>query len=181
MHANYLGLRGQKSGAAAGSSRYSRAASQASPSTRCQKCLGLGHYTADCTNKREYKVRPTRTQILKNPKLRTPLTESAPVRTEDMPKQVVPLLCSFSRAQPMSLTDLGQSFHEQGRNRRSHPRRQRSQEASQTRKRETGTGTRSVLSPPRQRLVFVRGIIQELVDRVVLLVLLGIEPKPQSE
>lgn len=89
MHANYLGLRGQKSGAAAaGSSRYSRAASQASPSTRCQKCLGLGHYTADCTNKREYKVRPTRTQILKNPKLRTPLTESAPVRTEEMPKRV---------------------------------------------------------------------------------------------
>ncbi|GAA5957529.1 hypothetical protein JCM8115_001349 [Rhodotorula mucilaginosa] len=88
MHANYLGLRGQKSGTAAGgSSRYSRAASQASPSTRCQKCLGLGHYTADCTNKREYKVRPTRTQILKNPKLRTPLTESAPVRTEEMPKE----------------------------------------------------------------------------------------------
>ncbi|KWU45490.1 hypothetical protein RHOSPDRAFT_32791 [Rhodotorula sp. JG-1b] len=90
MHANYLGLRGQKSGAAAGSSRYSRAASQASPSTRCQKCLGLGHYTADCTNKREYNVRPTRTQILKNPKLRTPLTESAPSEQEGQESESEP-------------------------------------------------------------------------------------------
>ncbi|TKA53841.1 hypothetical protein B0A53_03631 [Rhodotorula sp. CCFEE 5036] len=111
MHANYLGLRGQKSGTAAGgSSRYSRAASQASPSTRCQKCLGLGHYTADCTNKREYKVRPTRTQILKNPKLRTPLTESAPVRTEEMPKQVV----LFSRSQEGSSNRLGKSVNREG-------------------------------------------------------------------
>lgn len=38
----------------------------------------------------EYKVRPTRTQILKNPKLRPALTEAAPPRTEDMPKCVPP-------------------------------------------------------------------------------------------
>ncbi|GAA6019202.1 hypothetical protein JCM8202_000932 [Rhodotorula sphaerocarpa] len=86
MHANYLGIRsGQGQGKP--SSRYSRAASQATPSTRCQKCLQLGHYTADCTGQREYKQRPTRTQLLKNPKLQTPLIEAAPVRTEAVPKE----------------------------------------------------------------------------------------------
>ncbi|KAK4698721.1 hypothetical protein P7C70_g7550, partial [Phenoliferia sp. Uapishka_3] len=36
---------------------------------------------------REYKVRPTRTQIMKDPRLATKLTESAPPRMEEMPKE----------------------------------------------------------------------------------------------
>ncbi|GAA6004550.1 zinc finger CCHC-type containing 10 [Rhodotorula paludigena] len=105
MQSNYLGLAANRSSSSASSSfggrggggpgrsnqgnggaRYGKQPT-ATPSTRCQKCNQLGHYTYDCKNPREYKVRPTRTQILKNPKLRTPLTESAPPRTEDMPKE----------------------------------------------------------------------------------------------
>lgn len=178
MHANYLGLRGQKAGAS-GSSRYSRAASQASPSTRCQKCLGLGHYTADCTNKREYKVRPTRTQILKNPKLATALTESVPPRTEAMPKYVlaVPLRRLGHRAR--ALMYRVPPFCNQRRDCGRHPRCQRSQATGQTREGKTGRGTRSFPSP-RQRLVLVLRFLQELVV-LVLVFLLGLEPKQESE
>ncbi|BGP20162.1 hypothetical protein JCM10213v2_008297 [Rhodosporidiobolus nylandii] len=87
MYGNYLGLNTKRGGAGGpGGSRYGRQP-PASASTRCQKCNQLGHWTSDCKNPREYKVRPTRTQILKNPKLRTPLTESVMARTEEMPKE----------------------------------------------------------------------------------------------
>lgn len=37
---------------------------------QCQKCLEYGHYSYECkASERPYKARPTRTQILKNPKL----------------------------------------------------------------------------------------------------------------
>lgn len=67
--------------------------SQATASTKCQKCMKLGHFTFECKNQREYKVRPTRTQILKNPKLRPELTASLPPRTEEMPKYAPLLAC----------------------------------------------------------------------------------------
>ncbi|GAA5972862.1 hypothetical protein JCM11641_003978 [Rhodosporidiobolus odoratus] len=90
MYGNYLGLNSHKRGAPGssgpGGSKYGKQA-PASASTRCQKCNALGHYTYECKGQREYKVRPTRTQILKNPKLRTPLTESVMARTEEMPKE----------------------------------------------------------------------------------------------
>ncbi|KAL8271105.1 hypothetical protein Esti_004959 [Eimeria stiedai] len=35
----------------------------------CQKCMQYGHWTYQCTNRRVYLQRPTRTQILKNPRL----------------------------------------------------------------------------------------------------------------
>ena len=39
-------------------------------SCQCQKCLEYGHYSYECkASERPYKARPTRTQILKNPKL----------------------------------------------------------------------------------------------------------------
>ncbi|BGP51722.1 hypothetical protein JCM10450v2_007672 [Rhodotorula kratochvilovae] len=102
MQNNYLGLSSRRGGGASGSSssfggrgngggppggqKYGKQPT-ATPSTRCQKCNALGHWSFECTGQREYKVRSTRTQILKNPKLRTPLTESAPPRTEDMPRE----------------------------------------------------------------------------------------------
>ncbi|BBN10822.1 hypothetical protein MPTK1_5g06710 [Marchantia polymorpha subsp. ruderalis] len=48
---------------------------------QCQKCLEIGHWTFDCKNERVYVSRPSRTQQLKNPKLRprpTVLGNSAP-------------------------------------------------------------------------------------------------------
>ena len=39
---------------------------------KCQKCLQTGHWTADCTNDRVYKPRPSRTALLFNPKLKLP-------------------------------------------------------------------------------------------------------------
>lgn len=40
--------------------------------SKCQKCLKEGHWTADCTNERVYKPRPSRTALLLNPKLKLP-------------------------------------------------------------------------------------------------------------
>lgn len=37
---------------------------------RCQKCLMDGHWTYECKNEATYQARPTRTQQLKNPKVR---------------------------------------------------------------------------------------------------------------
>ncbi|CEQ42534.1 SPOSA6832_04367 [Sporobolomyces salmonicolor] len=88
MYGNYLGLSSTRGPGGGGPpSKYGKQP-KASPSTRCQKCNGLGHYTYECTGQREYKVRPTRTQLLKNPKLRTQLTESVPPRTEEMPNSL---------------------------------------------------------------------------------------------
>lgn len=36
----------------------------------CQKCLQEGHWTYECKNERVYQSRPTRTQQLKNPRVR---------------------------------------------------------------------------------------------------------------
>lgn len=39
--------------------------------SQCQKCFQPGHWTYECKNERVYISRPSRTQQLKNPKLRT--------------------------------------------------------------------------------------------------------------
>ncbi|KAK4049286.1 hypothetical protein OIV83_004223 [Microbotryomycetes sp. JL201] len=89
MFGNYLGIgRSNKNG---DGPKYSRTQPRATPSTRCQKCQKLGHFTYECTGQREYKVRPTRTQILNNPKLRTKVTgqvQALPApSTELLPKE----------------------------------------------------------------------------------------------
>src|ERR1700761_3904433 len=43
---------------------------RATPSTLCQKCLGRGHFTYNCKATRPYVSRPSRTQLLNDPKLR---------------------------------------------------------------------------------------------------------------
>ncbi|KLO05579.1 hypothetical protein SCHPADRAFT_720442 [Schizopora paradoxa] len=47
----------------------SSASARASSSTICQKCLQKGHYTYQCKGSRPYVSRPSRTQMLENPKL----------------------------------------------------------------------------------------------------------------
>ncbi|GAA5901392.1 uncharacterized protein JCM6883_000198 [Sporobolomyces salmoneus] len=80
MFGSYLKVGG--SGGGKPGQRYSREQSKATASTKCQKCLQMGHFTADCKGQRQYAVRPTRTQILKNPKLATKLTASLPPTLE---------------------------------------------------------------------------------------------------
>ena len=47
-------------------------ANASAANAKCQKCLKTGHWTADCTNERVYKSRPSRTALLLNPKLKLP-------------------------------------------------------------------------------------------------------------
>ncbi|KAL5501579.1 hypothetical protein ACEPAH_8839 [Sanghuangporus vaninii] len=42
---------------------------RATPQTLCQRCLKKGHFTYQCKNERPYVSRPSRTQLLNNPKL----------------------------------------------------------------------------------------------------------------
>jgi len=59
----------------------SAASSKATPTTRCQKCLKLGHYSYECKatiSERPYTSRPSRTQQFLNPRLRQELTEATP-------------------------------------------------------------------------------------------------------
>ncbi|KAK3008166.1 hypothetical protein RJ639_013978 [Escallonia herrerae] len=44
--------------------------------SQCQKCFQTGHWTYECKNERVYISRPSRTQQLKNPKLRMKLSVS---------------------------------------------------------------------------------------------------------
>lgn len=67
--------------------RTAASSARATPTTRCQKCLKLGHYSYQCTSpaqERPYISRPSRTQQLFNPTLRPRLTEAAP---SDQPGQ----------------------------------------------------------------------------------------------
>lgn len=44
--------------------------------SQCQKCFQAGHWTYECKNERVYMSRPSRTQQLKNPKLKMTLSVS---------------------------------------------------------------------------------------------------------
>ncbi|KAI6147486.1 zinc knuckle-domain-containing protein [Pisolithus tinctorius] len=46
-----------------------RSAPRATSSTICQKCLQTGHFTYECKSPRPYVSRPSRTQMMENPKL----------------------------------------------------------------------------------------------------------------
>ena len=47
---------------------------------RCQKCLQYGHYTYECTGKRKYTYRASRTKTLKKARLDQPPAAQEPVR-----------------------------------------------------------------------------------------------------
>ncbi|GMP57055.1 hypothetical protein CsSME_00021300 [Camellia sinensis var. sinensis] len=52
--------------------------------SQCQKCFQAGHWTYECKNERVYISRPSRTQQLKNPKLRMKLSISYDVDNPDV-------------------------------------------------------------------------------------------------
>ncbi|XVF28227.1 hypothetical protein REPUB_Repub15cG0011400 [Reevesia pubescens] len=52
--------------------------------SQCQKCFQAGHWTYECKNERVYMSRPSRTQQLKNPKLRMKLSISYDLDNPDV-------------------------------------------------------------------------------------------------
>ncbi|CAM9000644.1 unnamed protein product [Rhodiola kirilowii] len=57
-----------------------------SSSSQCQKCFQTGHWTYECKNERVYISRPSRTQQLKNPKLRMKISVSYDLDNPDLAK-----------------------------------------------------------------------------------------------
>ncbi|XP_059632788.1 uncharacterized protein LOC132275340 [Cornus florida] len=55
--------------------------------SQCQKCFQTGHWTYECKNERVYISRPSRTQQLKNPKLRMKLSTSYELDNPDIPQE----------------------------------------------------------------------------------------------
>ncbi|XP_042500036.1 zinc finger CCHC domain-containing protein 10-like [Macadamia integrifolia] len=55
-------------------------------SSQCQKCFQTGHWTYECKNERVYISRPSRTQQLKNPKLKMKLSVSYELDNPDIQK-----------------------------------------------------------------------------------------------
>ncbi|KAJ6798695.1 zinc finger CCHC domain-containing protein 10 [Iris pallida] len=55
-------------------------------SSQCQKCFQPGHWTYECKNERVYMSRPSRTQQLKNPKLKMALSVSYELDNPDIEK-----------------------------------------------------------------------------------------------
>jgi hypothetical protein len=47
-------------------------------SYRCQKCLQYGHYTYECSGKRKYLYRPSRTKVMKKQKLEPSVVRPPP-------------------------------------------------------------------------------------------------------
>lgn len=55
---------------------------------QCQKCFQAGHWTYECKNERVYISRPSRTQQLKNPKLKMKLSVSYELDNQDIGKEL---------------------------------------------------------------------------------------------
>lgn len=56
--------------------------------SQCQKCFQTGHWTYECKNERVYISRPSRTQQLKNPKLRMKVSISYDLENPDIEKEM---------------------------------------------------------------------------------------------
>ncbi|XP_042025091.1 zinc finger CCHC domain-containing protein 10-like [Salvia splendens] len=59
--------------------------SSVASASQCQKCYQMGHWTYECKNERVYISRPSRTQQLKNPKLRMKVSISYDLDNPDVP------------------------------------------------------------------------------------------------
>ncbi|XP_074590887.1 uncharacterized protein LOC141846747 [Curcuma longa] len=62
-------------------------ASSVGSASQCQKCYQAGHWTYECKNERVYMARPSRTQQLKNPKLKMTLSVSYEIDNPDIGKE----------------------------------------------------------------------------------------------
>ncbi|CAH0492514.1 unnamed protein product [Peronospora farinosa] len=65
------------------------ASSASSAAAMCQKCLRAGHWTYECKNEAVYVQRPSRSQQLKNPKLRQPFNKDKPPELQDEEKKML--------------------------------------------------------------------------------------------
>ena len=65
------------------------ASSASSAAAMCQKCLRAGHWTYECKNEAVYVQRPSRSQQLKNPKLRQPFNTDKPPELQDEAKKML--------------------------------------------------------------------------------------------
>ncbi|KUF96788.1 Kidney mitochondrial carrier protein 1 [Phytophthora nicotianae] len=61
--------------------------SSSSAAAMCQKCLRPGHWTYECKNEAVYVQRPSRSQQLRNPKLRQPFNKDKPPELLDKEHQ----------------------------------------------------------------------------------------------
>nr|ADE76144.1 unknown [Picea sitchensis] len=60
-----------------------------SAAQQCQKCFQTGHWTHECKNERVYTSRPSRTQQLKNPKLKMKISVSYELGKTDNPQNIL--------------------------------------------------------------------------------------------
>ncbi|KAG2812861.1 hypothetical protein PC129_g13110 [Phytophthora cactorum] len=63
------------------------ASSASSAAAMCQKCLRPGHWTYECKNEAVYVQRPSRSQQLRNPKLRQPFNKDKPPELQEEEEQ----------------------------------------------------------------------------------------------
>lgn len=63
--------------------------STAGSASQCQKCFQTGHWTYECKNERAYISRPSRSQQMKNQKLKMPFMDSYDVEDPDIQKDIM--------------------------------------------------------------------------------------------
>ncbi|TGZ80344.1 hypothetical protein EX30DRAFT_359148 [Ascodesmis nigricans] len=130
--------------------RSSASSSRATPTTRCQKCLKLGHYTFECkvsAQEQPYISRPSRTQQLFNPKLQPKLGEAAPPNETNLLQKKGVADSILKQKEDDRNRDRGRKRQ---RDRSASPRRDRSLSASSATSYSTVSSTRS-LSRSRSR------------------------------
>nr|CCA26045.1 conserved hypothetical protein [Albugo laibachii Nc14] len=83
-----------------------RANASLESSKQCQKCLQPGHWTYECKNTPAYLVRASRSQQLRNPKLRQPFNhEKPPTKQVASSTKKAPSLSESSRSSDSSSED----------------------------------------------------------------------------
>lgn len=78
-----------------------------SAASQCQKCFQTGHWTYECKNERVYMSRPSRTQQLKNPKLKMKLSISYDLDNPDEKDDKVEKKSKKSKRKHRSASDSG--------------------------------------------------------------------------
>lgn len=75
--------------------------------SQCQKCFQSGHWTYECKNERVYISRPSRTQQLKNPKLRMRASISYDIDNPDVKEEKAEKSSKKSKRKYRSVSDSG--------------------------------------------------------------------------
>ncbi|XP_040999851.1 zinc finger CCHC domain-containing protein 10 [Juglans microcarpa x Juglans regia] len=73
--------------------------------SQCQKCFQSGHWTYECKNERVYISRPSRTQQLKNPKLRMKVSISYDLDNPDVKEEKAGKSSKKSKRKHLSYSD----------------------------------------------------------------------------